>query len=82
MVSKSADWLKAYPRSRRSFMRYFVMSLPATSRRLVKCGREKPSYTGQMWVTPSPLSMTIPVKRPKRERKQSNREIRWFYLVR
>ena len=58
-------------------MRYLVISLPATSRRLVKCGSENPSYTGQIWVTPSPLSMTIPVKRPEGEgeRKYNNNKL-------
>lgn len=41
------------------------MSLPAMSRRLVRWGRLKPSYTGQMCVTPSPESTTTPVRRPK-----------------
>lgn len=41
------------------------MSLPAMSSLRVKWGREKPSYTGQMWVTPSPESTTTPVNRPE-----------------
>lgn len=41
------------------------MSLPAMSRRLVRWGRLKPSYTGQMCVTPSPESTTTPVRRPE-----------------
>ena len=40
------------------------MSLPATSRRLVRCGNEKPSKTGQIWVTPSPESNTTPDCKP------------------
>lgn len=40
------------------------MSLPAMSSRRVRWGREKPSYTGQMWVTPSPESTTTPVRSP------------------
>lgn len=40
------------------------MSRPAISSRLVRWGRENPSYTGQMWVTPSPESTTTPVSRP------------------
>lgn len=41
------------------------MSLPAMSRRRVRWGREKPSYTGQMCVTPSPESTTTPVSSPE-----------------
>ena len=33
------------------------------SRRLVRWGRANPSYTGQMCVTPSPLSTTTPTQR-------------------
>ena len=47
-----------------TLIRYLVMSLPAISSRLVRCGRAKPSYTGQICVTPSPESTTTPVKRP------------------
>ena len=41
-----------------------MISLPAMSNLLVRCGKANPSYTGQMWVTPSPESTTTPVKRP------------------
>lgn len=47
-------------------MRYRVTSRPATSRRLVRCGSAKPSYTGTMCVTPSPESTTTPDWRPAR----------------
>lgn len=40
------------------------MSLPAISSLRVRWGRENPSYTGQMCVTPSPESTTTPVNRP------------------
>ncbi len=52
------------------------MSRPAMSRRRVRWGREKPSYTGQIWVTPSPESTTTPVSRPAH--KQQLRI--WLYL--
>lgn len=45
-------------------MRYRVMSRPAMSSLRVRWGKEKPSYTGQMWVTPSPESTTTPVSKP------------------
>ena len=41
------------------------MSLPAISKRLVRCGRANPSNTGHIWVTPSPESTTTPVSNPK-----------------
>lgn len=40
------------------------MSRPAMSNLRVRWGKEKPSYTGQMWVTPSPESTTTPVSKP------------------
>lgn len=40
------------------------MSRPAMSSLRVRWGKEKPSYTGQMWVTPSPESTTTPVSKP------------------
>ncbi|KAF3837206.1 hypothetical protein F7725_004670 [Dissostichus mawsoni] len=43
-----------------TLMRYRVMSRPAMSSLRVRWGKEKPSYTGQMWVTPSPESRTTP----------------------
>jgi hypothetical protein len=42
--------------------RYKILPLPAISIRLVRCGRAKPSYTGQICVTPSPESTTTPIK--------------------
>ena len=36
---------------------------------LVKCGRAKPSYTGQICVTPSPESTTTPVISPETNKK-------------
>ena len=47
-----------------TLMRYRVMSRPAMSKRRVKWGSAKPSYTGQMCVTPSPESTTTPVSKP------------------
>ena len=47
-----------------TLIRYFVISLPAISSRLVRWGRAKPSYTGQICVTPSPESTTTPVSKP------------------
>ncbi len=52
-------------------MRYLVMSLPAMSNLRVRCGRAKPSYTGHIWVTPSPESITTPVSKPYRGKKQN-----------
>ena len=54
-------------------MRYRVMSRPATSILRVRWGRENPSYTGQMCVTPSPLSITIPVSSPGRREEREER---------
>lgn len=54
------------------------MSLPAMSRRLVRWGRLKPSYTGQMCVTPSPESTTTPVRRPKTQNKSP--QLHWSKL--
>ena len=53
-----------------------MISRPATSRRRVRWGRENPSYTGHMWVTPSPLSITIPVSKP------TGTDIYLIYLIR
>lgn len=50
-----------------TLIRYLVISLPAISSLLVRWGREKPSYTGQIWVTPSPESTTTPVNKPAQE---------------
>lgn len=47
-----------------TLIKYLVMSRPAISNLLVRWGNEKPSYTGQKWVTPSPESTTTPVTRP------------------
>ena len=47
-----------------TLMRYWVISRPAMSKRLVRWGKENPSYTGQICVTPSPESTTTPVNRP------------------
>lgn len=47
-----------------TLIRYLVISLPAISRRRVRCGSAKPSYTGQICVTPSPESTTTPVIKP------------------
>ena len=39
------------------------------SKRRVKCGSAKPSYTGHICVTPSPESTTTPVNKPEQTKK-------------
>ena len=51
-------------------MRYLVISRPAMSSLRVRWGRAKPSYTGQIWVTPSPESITTPVNNPKKKNRK------------
>merc|ERR1719198_571169 len=60
----SAEEVKEWPASRRSFWRYSVRTRPAISIFSTAWGREKPSKTGTVWVTPSPASTTRPVVRP------------------
>merc|ERR1719187_1758918 len=43
-------------KSRAMKQSFSLMSRPARSRRMIACGRAKPSYTGTTWVTPSPIS--------------------------
>ena len=57
-----------------TLIKYLVMSRPAMSSRLVRCGRAKPSYTGQICVTPSPESTTTPVRRPGKQHHDREQE--------
>ncbi len=54
----------AYPRCSKSLIKKSVMLRPAMFIRRVRCGRETPSHTGIICVTPSPESTTTPVMRP------------------
>lgn len=63
-VSKSEVLLKAYPLIWRSFNKWFVMCLPATSNLSEFPTIKLPWKIGIQWVTPSPLSSKSAVYNP------------------